>query len=1360
MWVAIVAAAAPAIQVAPGRVGIADVEARIEAALRGTLPGAPLEGPIRIAATAVTWNAPGGRPFFEGDSVSGVLDAGALNRGSVLVTEATFVRPRVVIERAAGADDWNYQQVFDRFTGDGGPARSGGGADSSGTLVRFRDVAVLNGVVVVRMPGADTLRFTAVDATLARIDVLVPGEPATAVIARLTTTAELPGPVGTRVVTSTDALVRWPEDRVTFDVARLTLDSTIVTGLEAEYVPAAEGLGLTGTARVERLPFADARTFVPELPDGVASFDIAIEPGAEGASAITISNLAAVSGESRATGTLALSIGAAGGVGLLAVDLSLEPITIAFLERFVGPLPYGGEIRGRIQGTSPTFAFDLTASLATAAVPEPFLARVSGSLTFAEGAFQLRGADIELEDVPLAALRPVTGPLPLAPDARLSGRILLRGPPGEAPLTLEVTLALGAGTVFLAGTLDLSGPVVAYDLEGRVIGLELDALLEPEVPPVALTASFELSGRGTNPRTADARLALRGGFTGWRAGPADSIVVVAAVRGGTLAVEAAALRLSTLALDVDGTWRFVEPAAGGLEYRVEIASLEPFAPYLPGLGPRETARGAVRAEGALTGPAGAPRLAGALEGAGVEYGDWAAESIAAEYDVAFGGPLPEGRVEAAASTLRAPGNVVYDTAHASLVLAERRFALDVAAERSGGGVVELSGDGEVAANGAIDATVRQLNVDLDGERWSLTRPAHIAWAPDTGFDIRGLELREEGGDGRIAAEGTLPPSAAAAFRVEISALPIGRVLELLGLEPVVTGEVWAVAMASGPAADPSIRVDFRLEQGRIQDVYATRVAGNVIYEDTRLLAEAAAVLDTFGIVEFEASMPFALDLAAIGDAHLMEGAPLRAAVRADSLPLQAVTLLTPYVREASGLLRAVIVVTGTAGAPQLDGTLQVWNGAFTVPAFNQRYEEVTVDLVLENQLVRVREARARSDGWAVATGTITFPTLTDPVLDLTIDVDGFRPLGVDDLEDAAATGQVRVEGNLSAPIIAGDVTLDDGYVELPSYGGDDFETAIAIEGGALADGESLLEPTAEVDEARRLSWFERLALDDFVLEAGDDLWFTTEGLRIQLSGELVLVKNAGEEDVRIFGDLEGERGTFTLRVGPLVRRFSIVSAEVSFFGTTPINPALDVVAQRTVPSLTGEPIDLQIRLGGTLDAPTVAVTTAGGANVPESELISVLLFGQPSFALADGGAPIEPFLEEALFGVGSLAEIASIELEETLIADIGLPLDYFQIRPTGGAYGGFGAPTIAFGRELADDVFLTVNLALADVFGSAAGPETWTATIRWRIDPEWSLVLGIAPVHRRRLYSGPFTAVPLVNPEQQFIIELLRRWTY
>src|SRR5690606_11165634 len=149
-------------------------------------------------------------------------------------------------------------------------------------------------------------------------------------------------------------------------------------------------------------------------------------------------------------------------------------------------------------------------------------------------------------------------------------------------------------------------------------------------------------------------------------------------------------------------------------------------------------------------------------------------------------------------------------------------------------------------------------------------------------------------------------------------------------------------------------------------------------------------------------------------------------------------------------------------------------------------------------------------------------------------------------------------------------------------------------------GDRVLERAATAGRPQPLPLCARVARDELTLEAGEDLWFTTEGQRVRLSGKLVLVKNAGEEDVRIFGELEGDQGTFTLRVGPLVRRFSIVSARIAFFGTVPTNPAIDVVAQRTVPSLTGEPIDLQVRVGGTLETPTVAVTTATGANVPES----------------------------------------------------------------------------------------------------------------------------------------------------------------
>src|SRR5690606_458747 len=143
-------------------------------------------------------------------------------------------------------------------------------------------------------------------------------------------------------------------------------------------------------------------------------------------------------------------------------------------------------------------------------------------------------------------------------------------------------------------------------LEGRVVGLELGALLEPELPPVALTARFDLAGRGTAPATADARLQLRGYFTGWRAGPADTGAVGAAAGGEAREVEGAALRVARLCSGGGGTWRFIEPPAGGLEYSTAITSVEPFGPSLPGLDPRQIARGGVRSEGALTGTSSEP----------------------------------------------------------------------------------------------------------------------------------------------------------------------------------------------------------------------------------------------------------------------------------------------------------------------------------------------------------------------------------------------------------------------------------------------------------------------------------------------------------------------------------------------------------------------------------------------------------------------------------------------------------------------------------------------------------------------------------------------------------------------------------
>src|SRR5690606_20572537 len=153
------------------------------------------------------------------------------------------------------------------------------------------------------------------------------------------------------------------------------------------------------------------------------------------------------------------------------------------------------------------------------------------------------------------------------------------------------------------------------------------------------------------------------------------------------------------------------------------------------------------------------------------------------------------------------------------------------------------------------------------------------------------------------------------------------------------------------------------------------------------------------------------------------------------------------------------------------------------------------------------------------------------------------------LEPAAVDGLLLVEGSLQEPVITGAVTVDDGNVPIPEFGA----------GTSLVAAEPVdFDSFDEDDEAGELreSFFDRLRLVDLLVTAGDNLWVVAEQFRAQLAGELTL--NKAEEGLEISGTLEGDRGVFTLRVGPLVRRFTLVQTTVRFFGTPEIDPALDV----------------------------------------------------------------------------------------------------------------------------------------------------------------------------------------------------------
>jgi autotransporter translocation and assembly factor TamB len=288
-----------------------------------------------------------------------------------------------------------------------------------------------------------------------------------------------------------------------------------------------------------------------------------------------------------------------------------------------------------------------------------------------------------------------------------------------------------------------------------------------------------------------------------------------------------------------------------------------------------------------------------------------------------------------------------------------------------------------------------------------------------------------------------------------------------------------------------------------------------------------------------------------------------------------------------------------------------------------------------------------------------------------------------------------------------------------------------------------------------------MRIEDLRLIMGEAAWiegsFGAQEASAQLRGMLTV--NRAGDDFRVTGTLEGERGTYTLVAGPIVRRFEIVRSEVRFLGSSPPNPAIDITARRVVLDPGGQRVEVDVNITGTARTPRLALASADAPNIPQSELLSFLLFGRPSFALGESAVTTGEAVFEQTY-LGAVGEVLGLELERALSADLGLQLDLFQVR-FGQGIGGLTQPTFVVGRQLADDVFLTLETGIAALFGTEAPVnDTWAIRLEWAFDRRSSLEGGIEPANRGRLLRGLGSALPIAQPKQQPYLELRRRWVY
>ncbi len=272
------------------------------------------------------------------------------------------------------------------------------------------------------------------------------------------------------------------------------------------------------------------------------------------------------------------------------------------------------------------------------------------------------------------------------------------------------------------------------------------------------------------------------------------------------------------------------------------------------------------------------------------------------------------------------------------------------------------------------------------------------------------------------------------------------------------------------------------------------------------------------------------------------------------------------------------------------------------------------------------------------------------------------------------------------------------------------------------------------------------------LKAERDTWLRSNEANVEITGNLNVHMQPAQDELRIDGTLEAVRGDYRFAN----KRFEVVQGTIEFVGTPAMNPNLRIVARYTVRTQK-QPIEILLVIGGTLEDMTLSLQSDAQPPIPESDLLSYLLFGRPSYELtraSDEGSLLSDFtrgVPEALVGYA----LGSLLVGESGIAFVDVSRVELQATEDGEYGSGLGpalsATQVEVGWYLAPTVFVSFAHQLVGVVRP-------TARLEWRLDERFTVRAITEPrFGREGVVAFEATGTDL---EQSFGLFLFYGWAY
>ncbi len=397
------------------------------------------------------------------------------------------------------------------------------------------------------------------------------------------------------------------------------------------------------------------------------------------------------------------------------------------------------------------------------------------------------------------------------------------------------------------------------------------------------------------------------------------------------------------------------------------------------------------------------------------------------------------------------------------------------------------------------------------------------------FEIQDLQMDVGGGTISVRGEMAFPRSIE--FDGEVRSVRLDALDALVPNGYGIDGRLDLKVNVTNSLEDPEIELSGSIRNPVIKGAWADSIVARASYADSRLQIERASIDGGGHKVDVNGSLPIALDLYPFRVAGI-DSEDVDVRIDLDAFALPALRILTDEVDFIEGVVEGDIRLGGVLANPLWNGSGRLRNGEGVVNLTNTYFNRMGMNVSFDGDRIEVSDITAwlMGEGDLAGLGTIWMKGIYPDSIEFALVAEDYMVNQIRHVSTLIFDSDLTVTGKIDHPKITGDVVVHHGVLDIPVSGDD--------------TGREEEKPVP----------FE-LQLD---VEAKNDLWIRNSDMNVEISLDMDMVTREGK--IKPIGDVDVIRGTYTY-FGTI---FDIREGEINFFGSHPIDPALNVLTTRTI----------------------------------------------------------------------------------------------------------------------------------------------------------------------------------------------------